>query len=532
MYSYSNNKKQNQSQESLAVQSTVAKPTFALQDNRPRAVAKKNQINALTNKPVQKKVNNTGLPGQLKMGIENLSGHSMDDVKVHYNSAKPAQLNAHAYAQGTEIHVAAGQEKYLPHEAWHIVQQKQGRVKPTMQMKGKVNVNDDKTLENEADIMGGKALTSKIPLMHITSKLNRPNNIFVSNSIHAVAQLNLTEKAKAELKRLKDAPKSNLEASRKEIMEKLEPDFVSEYNSFYEADKANRSNEPLKKIEITTALREYVKALTSTHHKDSDKDWDDVAILHKRKSKKQGPPFQMDDETEKYATIGHHTTREWGMGNHHTMEESGQIYGPATAGLGITENEGRHSWGSNAAWLLGHMHAGHRFIQVVPHTEDNLLRGSKDEDKGEAEVGALAFEALGIMKAGYKKARQEETMKLWTEYTPGDGSSNMKLSNLARPKIVEKRDQETEIQATSRTLREKELFNNNNIELADVIKLDESAGSNALHKYEEKIGFHNGGKVIGKGRIKVNKAAASSSSSTTNFGPSSTSLAQESKKDE
>ena len=82
----------------------------------------------------------------------------MDDVKVHYNSDKPAQLQAHAYAQGTEIHLGAGQEKHLPHEAWHVVQQKQGRVKPTFQMKGKVNINDDEGLEKEADIMGAKAL--------------------------------------------------------------------------------------------------------------------------------------------------------------------------------------------------------------------------------------------------------------------------------------------------------------------------------------------------------------------------------------
>ncbi len=90
----------------------------------------------------------------MKSGIENLSGHSLDDVKVHYNSDKPAQLQAHAYAQGTDIHVAPGQEK-------HVVQQKQGRVKPTRQMKGKVNVNDDKGLEKEADIMGQKALDVK-----------------------------------------------------------------------------------------------------------------------------------------------------------------------------------------------------------------------------------------------------------------------------------------------------------------------------------------------------------------------------------
>jgi hypothetical protein len=107
---------------------------------------------------IQKKTNNSGLPAGLKSGIENLSGISMNNVSVHYNSSKPAQLNAHAYAQGTDIHLASGQEKHLPHEAWHVVQQKQGRVKPTLQMKGKINVNDDKGLEKEADVMGTKAL--------------------------------------------------------------------------------------------------------------------------------------------------------------------------------------------------------------------------------------------------------------------------------------------------------------------------------------------------------------------------------------
>jgi hypothetical protein len=40
-------------------------------------------------------------------------------------------------------------EKHLPHEAWHMVQQAQGRVKSTIQMKGKVTVNHDKVLELE-----------------------------------------------------------------------------------------------------------------------------------------------------------------------------------------------------------------------------------------------------------------------------------------------------------------------------------------------------------------------------------------------
>ena len=76
--------------------------------------------------------------------MENLSGHALDDVQVHRNSDEPAQLNAHAYAQGTDIHLGPGQEQHLPHEAWHVVQQKQGRVKPTAQMKEKTLINDDK----------------------------------------------------------------------------------------------------------------------------------------------------------------------------------------------------------------------------------------------------------------------------------------------------------------------------------------------------------------------------------------------------
>ncbi len=108
--------------------------------------------------PSLKPINRTGLPAQLKQGIEALSGMSMDHVRVHYNSPKPAQLHAYAYAQGSEIHVASGQEQHLPHEAWHVVQQKQGRVQPNMQMKDRVNVNDDAGLEKEADVMGAKAL--------------------------------------------------------------------------------------------------------------------------------------------------------------------------------------------------------------------------------------------------------------------------------------------------------------------------------------------------------------------------------------
>lgn len=104
----------------------------------------------------QQKPNNTGLPDNLKAGVESLSGFSMDDVKVHYNSSQPATVQALAYTQGTDIHVALGQERHLPHEAWHVAQQLAGRVEPTTEVGG-MSVNDNIDLEHEADVMGARA---------------------------------------------------------------------------------------------------------------------------------------------------------------------------------------------------------------------------------------------------------------------------------------------------------------------------------------------------------------------------------------
>ncbi|MFP3591387.1 DUF4157 domain-containing protein [Chryseobacterium sp. SIMBA_038] len=101
------------------------------------------------------------MPDNLKSGIEILCGHSLDDVKVHNNSSAPAQLQSHAYAEGTNIHLDPDQQKHLPHEAWHIVQKKEERIKPTSPSEIEVNINDGQKLENEANIMGTKALQMK-----------------------------------------------------------------------------------------------------------------------------------------------------------------------------------------------------------------------------------------------------------------------------------------------------------------------------------------------------------------------------------
>lgn len=93
------------------------------------------------------------------MGIENLSGLDMDDVRVHYNSPTPAKFQALAHTQGNHIHLGPGQENHLAHEAWHVVQQKQGRSRPMSRSVGDVWLNDDKSLEAEADRMGAQALS-------------------------------------------------------------------------------------------------------------------------------------------------------------------------------------------------------------------------------------------------------------------------------------------------------------------------------------------------------------------------------------
>jgi len=97
------------------------------------------------------------LPERLQTVMEAMSGFSLADVVVHRNSAEPVRLGAAAFTRGSQIHVAPGQERHLPHEAWHVVQQAQGRVRPTMQMKAGPPISDDSGLEREADIMGARA---------------------------------------------------------------------------------------------------------------------------------------------------------------------------------------------------------------------------------------------------------------------------------------------------------------------------------------------------------------------------------------
>jgi hypothetical protein len=96
------------------------------------------------------------LPPALHAGLETLSGFRLDGVSVHYNSPEPERLDAEAFTRGRTIHLAPGQERHLPHEGWHLVQQARGGVAANGRVAGKP-LNDNPGLEREADVMGARA---------------------------------------------------------------------------------------------------------------------------------------------------------------------------------------------------------------------------------------------------------------------------------------------------------------------------------------------------------------------------------------
>lgn len=116
--------------------------------------------------PLQRNI--TGMPDGVKTQMESTFDRDFSDVKIHENSSKAPDVGALAYAQGNDLHFAPGQfkpettkgQELIGHELTHVVQQSEGRVKPTTEVMG-MPVNDDPGLESEADQMGRKAAQAK-----------------------------------------------------------------------------------------------------------------------------------------------------------------------------------------------------------------------------------------------------------------------------------------------------------------------------------------------------------------------------------
>ncbi|MCU0288586.1 MAG: DUF4157 domain-containing protein, partial [Acidobacteria bacterium] len=113
------------------------------------------------NRAAQRLANPYGIPEPIKKQMESTFQTDFSDVTVTPNSSRAPQLGALAYTQGNEIHFAPGMynphtsagQRLLGHELTHVVQQREGRVRPTGSISGKP-LNDSTELENEADRMG------------------------------------------------------------------------------------------------------------------------------------------------------------------------------------------------------------------------------------------------------------------------------------------------------------------------------------------------------------------------------------------
>lgn len=104
--------------------------------------------------------NRTGIPMELKERMEQSTGVSLDYVRVNYNSSRPARLGALAYTMGNQVEIGPGQERHLPHELGHVIQQKLGIVRANARYPNGIPLNTDVRLERQADEIGsGKRIT-------------------------------------------------------------------------------------------------------------------------------------------------------------------------------------------------------------------------------------------------------------------------------------------------------------------------------------------------------------------------------------
>ena len=106
------------------------------------------------------------LQDDTRSSMESAFGADFSGVRVHtdQNSVQMNQdLRAQAFTHGSDVYFNQGKynpgttegQKLLGHELTHVVQQRAGQVKETMQAVG-LPVNDNVGLEKEADEMGEK----------------------------------------------------------------------------------------------------------------------------------------------------------------------------------------------------------------------------------------------------------------------------------------------------------------------------------------------------------------------------------------
>lgn len=138
-------------------------------------------------KPAVQMKRNEDLPEDVQFQMESSFSQDLSNVKIHKNSRRAKELNAHAFTEGNDVHIADG--KYNPttnegkaligHELTHVIQQKSGRVSPTVQF-NRIGINTEDHLEKEADTIGERVANGS--LQNISSQKN--NEVpFYANSL-------------------------------------------------------------------------------------------------------------------------------------------------------------------------------------------------------------------------------------------------------------------------------------------------------------------------------------------------------------
>lgn len=75
-------------------------------------------------------------------------------------------LGALAYTQGKRVEIGPGQERHLPHELGHVVQQKLGLVRANVTHPRGVAMNTEEALERQADELGAGGRIELPPVNH------------------------------------------------------------------------------------------------------------------------------------------------------------------------------------------------------------------------------------------------------------------------------------------------------------------------------------------------------------------------------
>jgi hypothetical protein len=104
------------------------------------------------------------LPKAVQAQMEDSLGADFTGVKIVPESAAAPRIRANAFTQAETVHFAPGKydpasaagKELIGHELAHVVQQRQGRVRPSFQGQG-LAINTDRGLETEADRLGKAA---------------------------------------------------------------------------------------------------------------------------------------------------------------------------------------------------------------------------------------------------------------------------------------------------------------------------------------------------------------------------------------